>query len=270
MITEKTCEKRKLQADQYQFPYHYLIDLEEQTFGRSLGWGLDYLTYMRKVAALSAAHLDGDMLDVGCGDGALLCHLARQGVLGPETSAVGIDIDEKPVKFAQAFAHDFPNVSFRVEDIADYDRAFGLVTSVETFEHIPDDHIGPFTSHIDRLLQPGGTLVVSVPSKARPVLEKHHRHYDLGMLRSYFPAYDVREVHYMTDRSHPVYHLVSTLLCYRHLSLNFGGVGRALLKLHERFSSETTAERGAHIVAVFRKPETTAHETTSHETTPRA
>lgn len=247
----------ELQAEQYQFPYHFLVDLEQETFGKSLGWGLDYFTYMKKVAALAAKYVEADLLDVGCGDGFLLHHLARQGLIGPGVEAVGIDIDEKPIKFAQAFAHEYPNVSYLAEDIANYDRTFGLITAVETFEHIPDDQIDAFTGHIDRLLRAGGRLIVSVPSKTRPVLEKHHRHYDLDLLRSYFPGYALHETHYMTDRSSPVYHVVSTLLCYRHFSLNMGPLGRVLLKLHERFSSEVTAERGAHIVAVFHKPAVT-------------
>ena len=250
--------KFELQAEQYQFPYHYLVDLNQKTFGRSLGWGLDYLTYMKKVASLAAKYVDQDVLDLGCGDGFLLHHLARNGLIGPEVDAVGIDIDEKPIKFAQAFAHEFPNVSYRAEDIANYDRTFGLITIVETFEHLSDDLINTFVGHVDRLLRKEGILVVSVPSKARPVLDKHYRHYDLDMLRGYFPGYELREVHYMTDRSSPVYHFVSTLLCHRHFSLNAGPIGRALLWLHERFSSESTAERGAHIVAVFRKSPSTA------------
>lgn len=246
--------KFHLQADQYQFPYHYLVDPQRNEFGRTLDWGLDYLTYMSKVAALVKKYVTTDVLDVGCGDGFLLYHLAQDPAFPADVKAVGIDLDEKPIKFAQAFSHDLPNVQFIAQDIDAYNTPFHLITAVETFEHIPDHLLDAFMANIDRLLQAGGFLIVSVPSKVRAVIEKHYRHYDLDMLRGYFPAYEVREVHYMTARKSLLYQVIALLLSNRRVNLNVPPFKQILLKLHERFTSEVSAKRGAHIVAVFQKP----------------
>lgn len=246
-------EKFKIQSDQYQFPYHYLVDPRTQDFGKHLAWGLDYYTYMNKVISLVKRYATTDLLDVGCGDGFMLYHLAQDPEFDGEIRAVGVDVDEKPIKFAQAFAHGLPNVSFHARDIATYEEKFRLITVVETFEHIPGDRLDGFIANIDRLLHDGGHLIVSVPSKVRPVIEKHYRHYDLDMLRGYFPDYDVRETHYVSDRNSLLYQVISLLLCSRHVNLNFGSFKKGLLALHERFTSETTADRGAHIVTVFQK-----------------
>lgn len=251
-------DKFKIQSDQYAFPYHYLVDIDAQEFGRSLGWGLDYYTYMKKVIALAKTYARATLLDVGCGAGYMLTHLMRDPDVHTRVRAVGVDLDEKPVKFAQAFGHGLPNLSFRCQDIGTLDGAFDLITAIETFEHIPDDVLPGFVGHIDRLLEPGGHLLISVPSAVRPVIDKHYRHYTLDMLRGYFPTYTLREDHYLTARLSPLYHALSFLLAGQRFNVNFGPFKRGLLKLHEWFTAEVSAERGGHVVAVFQKPTTDA------------
>ena len=247
-------DKFRLQSEQYSFPYHYLVDLRSQEFVKSLDWGLDYLTYMGRALDLVKKYAGRDVLDVGCGDGYLLYNLAIDPDFSASTRAVGIDLDERAIKFAQAFSHGLSGVHFAVQDITTYDEQFGLVASVETLEHIPDDHLETITRHIDRVLRPGGVLVISVPSTVRPVIEKHYRHYDLAMLKAYFPGYDVLEVHYMTARLNLAYQIIAKLLSHRHFNLNFRPFKNILLQLHERFTSDVSSDRGAHIVAAFRKP----------------
>lgn len=246
-------DKFALQSEQYEFPYHYLVDLESREFVRSLDWGLDYLSYMEKVLELTKKYYRGDVLDVGCGDGYLLYNLARDPEFGSISRAVGIDVDERAVKFAQAFAHGLP-VTFKVQDIAAFEERFSLITTVETLEHIPEDILPSFTGHIDRLLQSGGVLVVSVPSNVRPVIEKHYRHYDLEMICEYFPAYQVLETHYVSARTNILYQVIARLLANRRFNLNFGPFKRVLFALHDRLMRDVSAERGAHIVTVLQKP----------------
>lgn len=247
-------EKSRIQAEQYEFPYHYLVDLEAEDFVKNLDWGLDYLTYMKKVIALVKKYVDSDILDVGCGDGFLLYNLARDPEFSENVRSVGIDTDGKAIRFAQAFSYGLSGVTFIEEDLGNYDERFSLITTVETFEHIPDAALDPFIHNIDRVLDSGGKLIVSVPSTVRAVIEKHFRHYDLSMLRSYFPNYDLLEVHYVSARRNLVYQAVAKLLANRHLNLNFGAFKRVLFNVHERFTSDVSSARGAHIVAVFEKP----------------
>ena len=245
--------KFALQSEQYEFPYHYLVDLESREFVRNLDWGLDYLSYMEKVLGLTKKYYRGDVLDVGCGDGYLLYNLARDPDVGTLSRAVGIDVDEKAVKFAQAFSHGLP-LTFKVQDIAAFDERFSLITTVETLEHIPDEVLASFTGHIDRLLDSGGVLIVSVPSNVRKLIEKHYRHYDLDMIRGYFPTYRLLETHYVSARKNILYQIVARLLADRHFNLNFGLFKRVLFALHNRLTRDVSADRGAHIVVALQKP----------------
>ncbi len=245
--------KSKLQSDQYVFPYHYLVDLRSRQFVCNLDWGLDYLSYMGRVIDLVTKYVKGDLLDLGCGDGYLLYNLARLGSIDSDVRMVGIDVDEKAVLFARAFSHGLP-VTFHVTDIAEYGEYFDLITTVEMLEHIPDDEQASFTAHVDRLLRPSGVLVVSVPSVVREVLEKHYRHYTLEMLQAYFPEYETLEVHYVTARRNLLYQVIARLLSNRHFNLNFSPFKRMLFGMHDRFTREVSEDRGAHIVAAFRKP----------------
>lgn len=247
-------DKFKLQSSQYEFPYHYLVSLESREFARNLDWGLDYLSYMGRVLDLVRKYLDRELLDVGCGDGYLLYHLARSGAFNNGVKAVGIDVDEKAIKFAQAFSHGLP-VEFLFKDFQEHNAKSGLITAVETLEHIPHEDIESFTSHMDALLRSSGVLIISVPSTVRPVIEKHYRHYNLEMLRAYFPSYELLEVHHITARRNLLYQIVARLLSHKHFNLNFSPFKRVLFRLHDRLTRDVSEDRGAHIVAVFRKPE---------------
>lgn len=242
----------KLQSEQYEFPYHYLVDLESREFVRNLDWGLDYLSYMGRVMDLVRKYLDSELLDVGCGDGYLLYNLARSGAFDGDVRAVGIDVDEKAVKFARAFSHGLP-IEFLVRDLQTYDVTSDLITAVETLEHIPDEEVESFTTHVDSLLRSSGVLIVSVPSIVRPVIEKHYRHYSLEMLQAHFPDYELLEVHHVTARRNLIYQIVARLLSYKHFNLNFGVFKRLLFGIHDRLTRDVSADRGAHIVAVLRK-----------------
>lgn len=246
--------KSQIQAEQYEFPYHYLVDLKREEFTRSLDWGLDYLSYMRQVMELVEKYLRDDVLDVGCGDGYLLYNLAKHTDLLEKRRGVGIDLDGKAIRFARAFSYGLRSITFLEQDISTYEDSFDLITTVETFEHIPDEHIGPFIFHMDRILRPEGHLIVSVPSKVRSVIEKHYRHYDLEMLQNYFPGYTPVEVRYVSARKSLLYQIIARALAHRNVNINFGPFKKILLRLHRQFTEVVSEDRGAHVVAVFRKP----------------
>nr|WKN37973.1 class I SAM-dependent methyltransferase [Tunicatimonas sp. TK19036] len=245
-------EQFAIQSAQYQFPYHYLVDIQQQEFSKNLGWGLDYYTYMKKAMQLVKKYAQDDILDIGCGDGFLLNNLMRE----PEMQrfqAVGIDIDEKPIKFAQAFATDLPNTTFLCEDIFQYERQFQLISCVETLEHIPDDIISAFVKRIAELLLPGGTLVVSVPSVNTPLNKKHFRHYDGPLLKSYFPDFEALEEHFISKKNTRLYKGIQFLLCNRHLNLNFSPFRDVLLGIHQNSMTDGTPNNCGHVMMVFKK-----------------
>lgn len=244
----------RIQTEQYAFPYHHIVDLEEASFSRTLDFGLDYFTYMRRVLELVRKYVMDDVLDIGCGDGFLLCQIASDPTLSSRVRGTGIDLDERAIAFAGAFSHGMSNVAFEARDVATFERSSGLITLVETLEHIPDDALSGFLTHVDRLLVPGGTLIASVPTTVRPLLPKHHRHYDLGSLLEHFPSYRLLEVSYVTARNSLLYQLIARLLTRSSGVFRRRVVRDALLWVHERYTSDVSPEQGAHLVAALRKP----------------
>jgi SAM-dependent methyltransferase len=117
-------------------------------------------------------------LDVGCGTGTMIVHLARYGEVR------GIDADEQAVEFCRrrgiqrvqrvdALPLPFPSESF------------DLVTTFDVLEHLEDD--GAMLGEIHRVLRPGGTLLASVPAYrmlwgVQDEISNHHRRYRRGEL----------------------------------------------------------------------------------------
>ena len=97
----------------------------------------------------------GPTLDVGCGTGAVLAELQKQG------EAFGVDLSGTALEFAaerglvnlvKADAQALPFVG----------ETFQSVVSLDTLEHVPDDQAA--AREIARILKPGGVAVINVPA----------------------------------------------------------------------------------------------------------
>jgi SAM-dependent methyltransferase len=115
-----------------------------------------------------------DVLDVGCGSGRALNHLARA---FPRSRLTGYDLSAEAVAAARAEAelHGLRNVRFEVRDVADLDCRgdFDLVTA---FDAIHDQaRPADVLAAVARALRPGGTfLMQEVAGTSR--LEEDARH----------------------------------------------------------------------------------------------
>jgi SAM-dependent methyltransferase len=95
------------------------------------------------------------VLDVGCGTGTMLAHLARYG------RVQGIDADPEAIRFCRRRG---------VRDVRHVppgplpfpDESFGLVTALDVVEHIADD--AGAVREIARVLDPGGLALLTVPA----------------------------------------------------------------------------------------------------------
>lgn len=106
----------------------------------------------------------GRVLDIACGSGygTKLTAKSRKKHI---TSLVGVDRDEDTVIYAKG-AHYHPKVDFITGDILDPSLpeklgTFDTILSFETMEHVPDDRL--FLAQLVKMLNPGGTLVLSTP-----------------------------------------------------------------------------------------------------------
>ena len=98
------------------------------------------------------------IVEVGCGEGALLTRIMDG--LGPDASAVGIDIAANP---GHGYTGRNKRVEFRQADVADVvaeGRRFDLVVISDVLHHIPPPDRRGFLESCRQLLASNGTIVV--------------------------------------------------------------------------------------------------------------
>ena len=96
-----------------------------------------------------------DVLEIGCGYGRLMYHLA------PTVSRItGIDLADEPLHEAAELLAEYDNVGLihgsgcSLSDVANYsiDKAYAFTV----FQHIPDDLVKIYLDEVNRVLCPGG------------------------------------------------------------------------------------------------------------------
>lgn len=136
-----------------------------------------HMDMLREVGERSDAHViryhlaaallrpGDDVLDAACGLGYGSAVLANQGGCA---SVLGLDGSDYAVKYAAMnFAAVDRRLSFRTAWLPDgltdlHDQSFDVVVSFETLEHLADPEA--LLAQFDRVLRPGGRIIVSVPN----------------------------------------------------------------------------------------------------------
>ena len=141
-----------------------------------------FASRVRAIHAVAAHYLPGQarrVLDVGCGAGNMMHHLARYGAVQ------GVEIDPRPLRLAQArgYAVKLADAS---AGIPHDDAQFDLVATLDVIEHVQDDRATLRECY--RVLKPGGWLLVTVPAfmflwSQNDVLNAHVRRYTAAELR---------------------------------------------------------------------------------------
>jgi SAM-dependent methyltransferase len=108
------------------------------------------------------------VVDVGCGDGALVRHLARRGA-----RAVGVEVGAGPL--ARARAHE-PVGGERYEQAGAEalplaDGTADAVLFMNSLHHVPGEHLDAALAEAARVLRPGGLLYVQEPVAEGPYFE---------------------------------------------------------------------------------------------------
>ena len=130
------------------------------------------------------------LLDYGCGDGTFLEMAAGRYVHG-----VGADVADDLIRDCRERLDRFNNLQFHnVAELTspEHDRAYDLVTCMETLEHCVPAVAERVLGDLQRLVAPEGRVIISVPIETGPifpikfVLRKiagwqgigHYRHYE--------------------------------------------------------------------------------------------
>jgi SAM-dependent methyltransferase len=104
--------------------------------------------------------LVGPFLEIGCGRGDVSAHLARKGWHG-----LAIDFSAAAILQARATLAPFPEIVVRQQALSDLKGTWNTILLWDVLEHIEDDVDALRT--IERLLNPGGRVLIAVPSNPR-------------------------------------------------------------------------------------------------------
>ncbi|CAM4239405.1 class I SAM-dependent methyltransferase [Gillisia hiemivivida] len=188
--------KFEYQENQYVFPYHHIAYLDKQNNAvnyRTLTWGFKYFCYLLHCKKIIESLDLNSVLDVGCGEGRFL-GLLDDGII----RKVGVDLSKRAIGFARAF---HPGVEFLTKDASEIEEKFDMVTAIEVLEHIPDEEVNGFFNKLAAKTNDGGRILISVPTKVKPVSAKHYRHYDLELFQNQLQAanipFEIEKVDYV-------------------------------------------------------------------------
>ena len=204
-----------------------------------------------------------EVLDLACGTGYGSYYLAEQA-----RHVLGVDASAEAIAYARG-RYRRENVAFEVMDaerLAIDDRAFDVVCSFETIEHLPDREA--YLREVRRVLRDDGTYVVSTPRADRtddhPENPFHHVEYDLddfrALLGRHFDQVDLYGQRRLQTRRHRLLQRLDVLGLRRRIRLP-GAVGALVgtpptvdLTLDDVVIEPALLEQAAELVAVCSRP----------------
>ncbi|MEV0249690.1 methyltransferase domain-containing protein [Nocardia sp. NPDC050712] len=135
-------------------PRRYLIFRSAFMLGR--GTALN-----RKLVALSGIQPGDRAVDIGCGPGDLVRHLAER--TGPGGSVIGVDPSPEMLRYASAHSR-HANCAFEhapAQALPLPDASADLLTCTFVMHHIPESQRPAALAHMFRVLRPGGRLLLA-------------------------------------------------------------------------------------------------------------
>jgi 2-polyprenyl-3-methyl-5-hydroxy-6-metoxy-1,4-benzoquinol methylase len=238
-------EKDIIQEEQYEFPYHFIPEIEDSgaiVTNRFLQWSMMYLSYINFVRDEVLQSDAKNVLDVGCGDGRMVYELERN---DSTRRYVGIDISERALHFARGFA---PLSEFKVFDIIEspLDEQFDTCTYIETIEHIEPSQIETMLKNIAASLKPGGVMYLTTPTTNVPTANKHYQHFTRELIEEYISDYfTIAEVRYFNVENW-LSKLLARLLVNKLLTVNPSWYRKIIFNLYMKHcfhGTETTGSR---------------------------
>ncbi len=112
------------------------------------------------VSRLGELARGASVLDVGCGEGAVLWWAKNMGL-----EPFGCDLSTPAVELARGLIGETRVRVGTVEDMRFQAKSFDCIIALEILEHLP--HPRPFLSEVARILKPSGLFLLTTPNKNR-------------------------------------------------------------------------------------------------------
>jgi 2-polyprenyl-3-methyl-5-hydroxy-6-metoxy-1,4-benzoquinol methylase len=123
---------------------------------------LDYeMVFLRRsVTPFLPVSKDAEILDIGCGHGALVRCMSQMGY----KRVTGVDCSREMVSKAQAFGIGSVEIGDFLEILRDNPSRYQLITAFDVVEHQKKQDVLPLLDAIYRALGPGGTILIQTPN----------------------------------------------------------------------------------------------------------
>lgn len=168
---------------------------------------------LRALSRRFGGRTDLEILDLGCGTGAMSCRMRRWGnVVSADISPIALSYTRRRGVTGMTAA-DAMHLPFRT-------GSFDAVVALDILEHLPDDAMA--AAEIMRVLKPGGAAVITVPAyqslwSGHDLALMHHRRYVArevaGLLQA--AGAKVERLSYAMTFLYPVVWMVRRLPRYR-------------------------------------------------------
>ncbi|MFB7178771.1 class I SAM-dependent methyltransferase [Streptomyces sp. NPDC056257] len=132
------------------------------------------------LARLRSGNIRGEVLELACGTGYWTPYLAEAG-----TSVTCLD--GSPEMIAEASRHGLANVSFRQQDLFDWDpeQEFDSVFFAHWLAHVPDEKFDAFWASVRKAVRPGGVVeFVDVTARHRELEQQDDSEPEVAVRRS--------------------------------------------------------------------------------------
>jgi 2-polyprenyl-3-methyl-5-hydroxy-6-metoxy-1,4-benzoquinol methylase len=235
--------QEEIQEEEYDFPYHHLVNTKPFSETQHLFWGYKYAGYVEKILdTLSGMPFDS-LIEIGCGDGKVLTEISKR---YPDKRLVGMDYSEKSLCFAKAFS---PHLTFQTKT----SEKFDCFVLVEVLEHINPKDMTSFLDSVSKNLNDDGFGIMTTPCDNIPLNPKHYQHFNKQSIENTLGThFKIISLEYTSAHTFGV-KIIQRLLANRFFILNEKFLMKKLYTFYKRHYLHATEQNASQLFVIIKK-----------------